>query len=48
MEYLAGKGVPVDHERFNPRKPDSIKRLGPFLDDIVMALVVGTMYRICR
>ncbi len=48
VEYLVGKGGLFEYERFNQRRPDSTKRLGPFLDDVVMALVVGTMSKICR
>ena len=47
VEYLAGKGGLKDYERYGETRPCTIKRLGPFLDDIVSALVLGTMSRIC-
>jgi phosphatidylglycerophosphatase A len=48
VEYLAGKEGLLEYDRYTEGEHDPTKRLGPFLDDIVMALVVGTVSRISR
>jgi adenosylcobinamide hydrolase len=48
VEYLAGKVGLIEHERHCQMRQASTERLGPFLDNVVMALIVGTISRISR
>lgn len=45
-EYLAGTRGLFEYTRYDKKKPGVLKTLGPFLDDIVGALVGGTMSKI--
>jgi phosphatidylglycerophosphatase A len=44
-EYIANEGL-FEFTRYDKKKPGVIKGLGPFLDDIVGALIGGTMSKI--
>ncbi len=45
-EYIAGTRGLFEFTRYDKKKPGVIKDLGPFLDDIVGALIGGTMSKI--
>jgi adenosylcobinamide hydrolase len=45
-EYIAGTRGLFEFTRYDKKKPGVIKSLGPFLDDIVGALIGGTMSKI--
>jgi hypothetical protein len=47
VEYLVGKEGLPEYDLYIKRGSDITKRLGPFLDDVVMALVWGTMSKLC-
>jgi len=46
VEYLAGTRGLFEYTRYDKKKPGVLKELGPFLDDIVGALIGGTMSKI--
>jgi alpha-ribazole phosphatase CobZ len=45
-QYLAGTRGLFEYTRYDKKKPGVLKTLGPFLDDIVGALIGGTMSKI--
>jgi len=45
-EYIAGTRGLFEYTRYDRRKPGILARLGPFLDDIVGALIGGTMSKV--
>lgn len=45
-EYIAGTRGLFEYTRYDKKKPGVLKELGPFLDDIVGALIGGTMSKI--
>ncbi|MEM0448273.1 MAG: bifunctional adenosylcobinamide hydrolase/alpha-ribazole phosphatase CbiS [Methanomassiliicoccales archaeon] len=45
-EYIAGTRALFEYTRYDKKKPGVLKKLGPFLDDIVAALIGGTMSKI--
>jgi alpha-ribazole phosphatase CobZ len=47
VDYLAGKEELSEYHRYIGWGANATKRLGPFLDDVVLALVWGTMSRTC-
>jgi len=46
-EYIGGSRALFEFERYDKKKPGTLKKLSPFLDDIMGGLIAGTLVKVC-